>query len=236
MRADPFGLPEPPWIVGHRGTAGEAAENTVESLELAIEQRADMVELDLQLTADGSLVAFHDWDLRRLAGVSMVVESSPLDRLRESGLPLPTLEQVLGALPGEQPLNLELKRRRTDPGALARRLAAAIEGRDRLLISSFDWSLLEAVRELLPERPLAPIARLRSPPLLAAAERLGAWSVHCHRRLVSARLATAARESGRPLLAFTVNDVAEARRFLELGISGLFTDHPGRLRRELAAP
>lgn len=245
MRSEPLGLPEPPWIVGHRGAAGEAPENTIASFRLAIEQCADIVELDLQLTADGALVACHDRDLRRLvpggpggdpadAGAAkLVVEASELAALRGSGLELPTLPEVLAVLPAAVPLNLELKRRRADRRAFARTLRRAVAGRSRLLISSFDWPLLAEVRELEPERPLAAIGRVRSPPLLAAAERLGAWSVHCHRRMVAAPLVAAAHDRGRPLMAFTVNDPAEARRFFDLGVDGVFTDHPGRLRRQL---
>ena len=247
MRSEPLGLPEPPWIVGHRGAAGEAPENTLASFRLALEQGTDMIELDLQLTADGALVACHDWDLRRLlarapAGDSAeggniegtVVETSTLSALRRSDLELPTLPEILAALPADTPLNLELKRRRADRQAFAHALRLAVADRSRLLISSFDWTLLAAVRELEPERPLAPVGRVRSPPLLAAAERLGAWSVHCHRRMVAAPLVAATHDRGRPLLAFTVNDPAEARRFFDLGVDGVFTDHPGRLRRELA--
>ena len=53
-------LPQPPWIVGHRGVRGPVPENTVESLREAVEQGADMVELDLQLTAGDEVVVFHD--------------------------------------------------------------------------------------------------------------------------------------------------------------------------------
>ena len=71
-----LGLEAPPWIVGHRGAAGEAPENTLPSFLLAAQQGADMIELDVQLAADGELVVVHDWDLERLAGVPLVVEET----------------------------------------------------------------------------------------------------------------------------------------------------------------
>lgn len=224
----------PPWIVGHRGVAAEALENTLESLELAVAQGADMIELDVQLTADGHLAAFHDWDLERLAGAGEVVEESSLELLIERFPRLATLPRILDALPAAMPLNVEIKRRRADARALVRALASALGGRERILLSSFDWPVLEAVRRGLPDRPLAPIGDGSAGELLEAAERLDAWSVHCHHRLAEVELIAAAADRGRPVLAYTVNEAATARELVARGVRGLFTDAPGRLRRELA--
>lgn len=60
-------LPPSPWIIGHRGASGESPENTLESFQLAVTQGACMIEMDLQLTADGHIVVVHDWTLERLA-------------------------------------------------------------------------------------------------------------------------------------------------------------------------
>lgn len=223
----------PPWIIGHRGVAAEELENSLESLRLAVTQKADMIELDVQLTADGRLVAFHDWDLERLAGGPEVVEESPYARLVDRFPRISTLPEIFAGLPDAMPLNVELKRRRADPRALVKALGDALGDRDRILLSSFDWQLLDAVAEALPERPLAPIGDGSAAELLGAAERLGAWSVHCHQRLAEPGLLAAAAAAERPVLAYTVNDVATARRLIESGVAGLFTDAPGRLRREL---
>lgn len=228
----------PPWIVGHRGVAAEALENSLPSFELAIEQGADMIELDVQLTADGELVVFHDWSLERLAGGPEVVEDEPRERLTARMPELCTLARILDALPARVPLNVELKRRRAEPEALARALAAALGDRPGVLLSSFDWTLLETIRARLPERPLAPLGDRSPGELLAAADRLRAWSVHCHHALASAELVAAAARRERPVLVYTVNDAGVARELFERGVAGVFTDSAGRLRRELdrAAP
>lgn len=244
MTPSELGLAAPPWIIGHRGAAGEAPENTLESLLLAIGQAADMIELDLQLTADRRLVACHDWTLERMGGVDVTVEEATLDSLREIEISgrfrtrrarrfLSTLSSILTLLPPEMPLNLELKRRRADPTVLAASLAEAVAGRDRLLISSFDWPLLAEVRRQLPQIPLAPIGGRSADPraLVATAIRLDAWSVHCHQRLVEHELVASA--AGLPVLAYTVNDLAEAQGLFALGVAGVFSDFPGRLRRRL---
>jgi len=241
-----LGLGRPPWIVGHRGVAGEAPENSLDSLLLAVEQGADMVEFDLQMTAGGELVACHDWTLERMGGVDRSVEASrfeDLERIEISGpfrrpdvhRVLATLDEILTLLPGAVPLNLELKRREAEPKRMARKLVADIGRRERLLISSFDWELLGAVREESPAALLAPLGGRRADPaaLLAAADRLDASSVHCRDSLVHADLITAAAAAGRPVLTYTVNEAADARRLFEMGVQGVFSDFPGRLRRQL---
>ncbi len=227
--------------MGHRGAAGERRENTLASFRRARDEGADMIELDVQLTADQRLAVVHDVDLRRLAGRRRVVERSSLADLEAERLDatddaarIPELRAVLAVLPPDFPINVEIKRWAAPRTLVAEAVATALAGRANVLVSSFDWQLLAEMKRRAPDRPLAPLSRDDAPGLVAAGERLGAWSLHCHRRLATRELAAAARAAGLPLLAYTVNDPAEARRLLERGISGLFTDFPGKLRRQLA--
>jgi glycerophosphoryl diester phosphodiesterase len=239
-------MPPPPWIVGHRGAGGEAPENTLESFRLAVEQGVDMVELDLQLTADGTLVAYHDRDLQLLNQEAVPIESLSLEQLADTvyldrrgkkrrGESIPTLATTLQALPADLPLNLELKRYGADRERLVAALGREITGREQLLVSSFDWDLLALVRQRLPLRPLAPIAESEPETLLQASRELEAFSVHSYWRIARHTLVHQARAAGRPTLVYTVNQPDLARKLLARGVSGLFSDHPGRLRRQLEA-
>ena len=245
-------LPSPPWIVAHRGASGARLENTIEACLLAVESGAPMIEVDVQLSTDDELVVFHDQDLRRLGNGDTrrveemssrelaAVELSLVRADSSDGEPLrgraPTLVELLAALPPDYPIDVELKCFRRSYSWLARGVALALAERPNVLISSFDGEALSYVRTLLPAMPVAPIASRRSQMLLVAAHRLGAWSVHVERGVADAELVKATREAGRPLLAYTVNDAAEARALFDLGVSGVFTDHPQRLLRELALP
>lgn len=238
-------LPPPPWIVGHRGVRAEITENTLAGFREAAAQGADLVEMDVQLAADGVPIVFHDWDLVRLAGRSEVVELTPSTVLaavrvrdpeatRDGGRhPIPRLAEVLDALPPSLPLNLEIKRRQAEPAPLLDALEPLLDRRADLLVSSFDWELLAALRSRRPQLPLAPLARRDARGLVAAGESLSAFSLHCRESLASRQLARAAAATGRPLLAYTVNDGGRARDLLAMGLAGLFTDRPGRLRAEL---
>jgi glycerophosphoryl diester phosphodiesterase len=242
-------LPPPPWVVAHRGASGERLENTVEACRRAVEAGAPMLEIDVQLATDDELVVFHDQDLSRLGGGDRrVVEQMSRAELATVDLSLarddargreplrgraPALAELLAALPRDYPINVEVKRFHADSSWLARAVANALAERRNVIVSSFDWQALASVRALLPPMPVAPIEGRRPEAVLDAARKLDAWSIHVHRRLANAELVAAARAAGRPLLVYTINDAAEARELFAMGVSGVFTDHPARLLREL---
>ena len=225
-------VPAPPWIIGHRGAAGEACENTLSSLRRGVQAGADMVELDVQLAADKVPVCFHDWDLDRLAGRSEIVEKEPSALLTEvtlssDGDRMPTLAAALEIVPEKALLNVELKRRAANPKGLATAVLEVLDNRSRVLVSSFDWELLEVVRQLAPDLPLAPIARYRPGDLISVGRKLQAFSLHCHHRLVTQHFVERAAADGfERIFAYTVNETDQARRLLAEGISGFFTDLP----------
>ena len=160
---------------------------------------------------------------------------------------MPTLTAALAVIPKPLPLNIELKRRSVPATDLVRAVLAAVDGRSQVLVSSFDWEALEIARSLAPDLALAPL----SPPsprrlaatdltgdLFAAADAVGAFSLHCSRSMVDAAFIRRARARGyERLLAYTVNDREQAAEMFRGGLAGIFTDvpsmmvesfHPGR--------
>ncbi len=234
-----LGLSKDFWIVGHRGAAGEVLENTLTAMERGAAAGADMLELDVQMTRDGKLVCFHDWSFERLAGVPEAIEERSWRFVTDvelrrpeagAGARVPSLAQVLAERPASLPLNLEIKRRIADRRLLAERVAGELGGHAGILVSSFDWKLLQTLRERGSALPLAPIGRYQRAPLVRAGRELGAYSLHCHRRLAGRRLVGAARAAGIDrVLAYTVNDPSEAAELEKNGLAGIFTDVPSRL-------
>ena len=230
-----LGLPAPPIIAGHRGASRAAPENTLPSFAMAVRQGADMVELDLHLTADGELIASHDNNARRTAGVDMVIEETPYETLRGLNVSayfgvfepttMPRLAEILAAVPPDFPLNLELKRETAGAGRYVDAVVAGLT-RDRLLLSSFDWELLRAVRERLPSVPLAPIADRNAADLPGAVRALHATSAHCNYQTVTPEMI--AELGSVPLLAYTLDEVAVAEGLFAIGVAGVFTNDPGR--------
>jgi glycerophosphoryl diester phosphodiesterase len=266
-------LPPPPWIAAHRG-ALPLLENTLPALLRAVEEGADLLEFDVQATADGVLVLHHDEHLGRLAGrPDLEVERTSFDvlaavALRHPERParggrIPTLAELLAALPPGFPVNIELKVHRSARGRLAELALAATTGRENVLFSSFDVALLRELRRRSAGARIAPLARRWTPGMERLGEELAAWSLHVAGGVARAnavpesveamegvagpeglegaagarRREPGVRVSGRPpLLVYTVNDAARARELLAEGAAGLFTDCPAPLRAELGKP
>lgn len=99
-------------LIGHRGAAGIKPENTIPSIEAAVEVGVDMIEIDLQVTKDDHLVLFHDPNLLRVAGMNKTIGGMTLEEINliqtKSGHPIPTFEEALEAA-GDIPLLLDCK-------------------------------------------------------------------------------------------------------------------------------
>lgn len=237
-------LPPPPWIAGHRGSASAGVENGIESLLAAVAEGADLVELDVQPTADGELVLCHDRTLERLAGDRRAVASTTWTGLaavelragRRRGRSA-RLEEALAALPPGYPVVVEAKLYgRIDRSRYADSIATRCAGRAGTTVSSFDRELLRALRQTAPALPLAPLAERPSRALLDFGRELGAWALHLAADRLDRDAVAAAGAAGLPLLAYTVNSVRRARALFALGVAGVFSDRPGRLRVALGGP
>src|SRR3954468_1570566 len=107
-------------IIGHRGASFDAPENTLAAVQLAWQQGADAVEVDVHLSSDGKIVVIHDPNTRKLAGVNRKVARQTLAELRALdvgrrkgrawvGEKIPTLEEVLATVPRGKRLFIEIK-------------------------------------------------------------------------------------------------------------------------------
>jgi len=234
-------LPPPPWIAGHRGSASAGVENSVESLLAAVAERADLVELDIQPTAEGELVLLHDRTLERLGGEQRAVARAVWAELAAAELRagrrrgrIARLEEALAALPTGFPVVVEAKLYgRVDRSRYADAIVRRCAGRAGTTVSSFDRELLRALRRAAPGLPLAPLAERPSCSLLELGRELGAWAIHLAADRLDRDAVAAAGAAGLPLLAYTVNSVRRARSLFALGVAGVFSDRPGRLRAAL---
>jgi glycerophosphoryl diester phosphodiesterase len=139
-------------VIGHRGYKARFPENTLLSFRAAFSAGADGVECDVQKTADGRYVVIHDDTVDRVSSSRGAVASLSLARLRRvdagRGERIPTLEEVLEALPPGAWIDVELKHetlRPEDCGPIAEILDARIT-RNRLMVSSFEPALLYPMR------------------------------------------------------------------------------------------
>lgn len=216
-------------VIGHRGAAGLAPENTLAGFRRAYECGVSAVELDVHLV-EGELVVIHDETLERTTNGMGTICGRTLESLRAlnagAGERVPVLEEVIAELPQGMGLNVELKGPGT-AGPLAE-LLKEHPGLD-VLVSSFDHRMLRIFRQHDPGTRVAPLFHRWWGRPWKTAHDLNAWAINLSRRAATpGRLATAAARSLRTFV-YTVNDLQEARALIALGVTGIFTDYPDRI-------
>ena len=233
--------PERPLVIAHRGASGYRPENTLPAYELAIEQQADMIEVDLHVTRDGAVVVTHDEDLAGLSGEGEIADAT-LAQVRAldagEGERVPILDELLDGFGSRIPLNLELKRssRGSYPGLEQRAWDAVVQRgvQNETLFSSFFDPALRELRKVAAEARIALlISRRRPERWLERARGVAAEAVNPEAGLVDAELLETAHGEGLAVYVFTVDAPEEMTRLLDLGVDGLFTNVPDQLRRLL---
>jgi glycerophosphoryl diester phosphodiesterase len=230
--------PDARLVIGHRGASGDFPENTLLAFERALAQGADGLELDVRLARDGAVVVIHDATLDRTTNGSGPVATRTLAELRglDAGMDqsIPSLDEVLERFPAT-PMIIELKE-----VAVSEPAARCLERHDatgRVLVGSFEGAALApfvppAWHRSASRRETA-LAWLLSRAGLGVPGPCEAFTVperHGRLRILDGKFLRAARRAGRPVHAWTVNDVEQAVRLRTLGVSGLITNYPARLK------
>jgi glycerophosphoryl diester phosphodiesterase len=234
-----------PLAFAHRGGAGHFAENSWKAFEHAVSLGYAYLETDAHATADGIVVAFHDRALDRVTdGTGRIAEltAAQVARARIGGTePIPLLAELIMAWPDVR-FNIDVK---DEPviGPLIDVLRAT-NCWDRVCLTSFSGSRLDATRRLLP-RPVctattpAGIGAIRAGlPVKTLAARFAARSVQCAQipfSMATSRFMARARAAGLQVHAWTVNDPVIMTRLLDLGVDGIMTDQTEALRDLLMA-
>lgn len=233
-------------IIAHRGASGEAPENTLAAFELAWQQQADGIEMDVHLSRDGRVMVHHDPDTRRCGGVALLIADTDSDRLREldvgcwkaaeyGGQRMPYLEEVLATVPAGRRVLIEIKCGPEIVPALAEILNPACG--TRITLISFRLDSLDACRSRLPAIPCCYIIEAGDadydPELIELARARGYTGLDPEYRGIDAGFAARVRAAGLELLTWTVNEPDWLARLRDWGLSGVTTDWPGRMRRAL---
>ncbi len=239
---------EIPRIIGHRGACAYAPENTLASIRKAAALGARWVEFDVRLTREGALVLIHDDDVKRTTNGRGRVLDLTLPEIGAldagawfggafAGERVPTLVETI-ALLAELGLgaNIEIKTGRPEARATAEALAGILVAHWRAaappLISSFDVDALEAMQAVAPQWPRGLLLKELGGDWRGLLERLGAATLNLDHRPLDAGKIAIARQAGRPVLCYTVNDPARAQQLFAWGVTAVFTDRPDALLAE----
>ena len=215
-------------------------ENTLPGFEYAIAVGADALEMDVAVTRDDAVVVSHDPKLKR--AIRRSADASSLIReltLAELGARVPTLDQVLDlADRGDFLFNIEVKsfperpQLAPPPERFADLVCQAIRRHKlekRVIVQSFDFRVLHALRRLAPGIPLG--ALYAGPPksFVAIADRAGAGIVAPYHALATARRVRAAHAAGLEVIAWTANRPRDWRRLAAAQVDAIITDNPEAL-------
>jgi glycerophosphoryl diester phosphodiesterase len=235
----PWFEPALPRLLAHRGLAVDAPENTLLAFVKALAAGATYLETDVHASKDGIAVLSHDPNLVRTAGHKVRVNQLTLAELRKidlgEGQTFSTLSELLDAFPNAR-FNIDIKS--MDAGRPAAEAILKAGATNRVLITSFNRKRRHAAVNLLPG-----VASSCSPgeiviAVIAAKLRLSAvvrWAlrhvtaVQVPVRSAGVRIATRGvisrfHAAGLEVHIWTINDVAQMKRLLDLGVDGLFTD------------
>jgi glycerophosphoryl diester phosphodiesterase len=223
-------------VIGHRGAAGHAPENTLLSVRRAVELGVDGVEVDVRLVR-GELLLFHDETLERTTDGKGRIGEWEVGALRAldagDGEHIPFLREVQQVLPPGLTLHAEMKGGDGIAEALAESLSRAATrergAEARTVVSCFDPEQLRRLRRLAPRARIG-LLFLKAPADLGALVReLRPESLHLSLDGATGEAIERAHALGLRVLVFTVNDGESLRRVRALGADGVFTDFPGRI-------
>lgn len=252
-----------PLVFAHQGGENIRPSNTMEAFRHAVELGADVLDTDMHLTKDGVLILMHDQtvdrttdgtgairdltlaEIKRLdAGYDFSTDDGQTFPYRGRGLAVPTLEELFKAYPDKR-FGIEIKQ--TEPVETAKRFCALIrqhQMQNSVLVSSFRQQNMDEFRKQCPEvatsateeevRPfffasLLGMTRAFTPNFnsLQVPEEAAGFQI------LTPQFVAAARERGLPVQPWTINEEADLKRILALGVDGINTDNPDRLLRLL---
>lgn len=227
-------------VVAHRGASRVAPENTLAAMKKAIAYGADYAECDVFQTKDGELVLIHDEEMERTTGEPGKVGDYTLAELKAldagswfkeefRGELIPTLREAIQLVKGKMKLDIEIKVSGSSPKITEKVvdiiLAEDLEG--ACIVTSFEKSAIEKVKEIAPELITGFIFDEEHPPDIFD----GNWDYVCSQRsIVDKEFVRKARQSGKKIWVWTVNDPEEMRRLITLGVDGIITDVPDILK------
>lgn len=232
-----------PMVFAHRGACKYAPENTLASFELAVEQGADAIELDVKLSADDEVMVIHDQTVERTTEGTGKVNRLSLRELKEldagshfgtgfKGEKIPTLDEVFESVGKSIFINVELTNYSSRQDDLIPLTAAIVKRhglQKTLLFSSFAPINLRRMKVLLPEVPVGLLALdgiLGTVNRSKVYQKLSPGIIHPNLKDVNAGLMARERRRSRRVHVWTVNEESDLRRMNELGVDGVFTDDP----------
>ncbi|WP_245167574.1 glycerophosphodiester phosphodiesterase [Croceivirga sp. JEA036] len=225
-----------PLVIGHRGAMGYETENTLASVQKAMDMGVDMIEIDVFNIKSGETVVFHDKKLDRLGNAGGNIEEYNLYDLKKVILDgnhrIPLLQDVLKLINNKVALNIELK---GDGTANRVNFITDYYVKNRgwewknIVISSFNWEELRRLRKLNPEIAIAVLTEEDPVAAIAVAKELNAVAINPYFEELTQEKVDKIQSEGFKVFTWTVNEPAAIKKMQEFGVDGIITNYPDRV-------
>ena len=224
--------------IGHRGSKGYVAENTLESIKHAILLGVNGIEIDVFKCLSGELVLSHENNLKRLTGKSGQLEKLTLGELKKflvvGKYKIPTLTDVLQTIETPLFVNIELKGLNTAQATskIITNLSKSTSWRlENFIISSFNWNELEQFRSIDKNTPVGVLVS-KSMSINEAIEfgkKINAQAIHPNFKLLNDKTVKKIKNNSFKIYTWTVNDKDDINFMKKLKVDGIISDYPDRI-------
>ncbi|MDL2363135.1 MAG: glycerophosphodiester phosphodiesterase [Patescibacteria group bacterium] len=219
-------------IVGHRGARGLAPENTIASLQKALEHGVDIIEFDLQVTRDDVVVLDHDGIITDQSGSSLIIRDSTYAELKAHKPDLATLAEVFNQIAPSSTLYIEVK-----PGVVTAPIIQVINDNlgskwqaSHLLLASKGRSTLLELHKALPQIDTVVIEAWSGIIATHRARQVGTKYIAMNQKFLWRPFIQPMSRRGWKLMAYTLNDAAKAKKWQKYGLYAAITDYPDRFK------
>ncbi len=225
-----------PLVIGHRGAMGHETENTLASIQKAMDLGVDGIEIDVFNISSGETVVFHDEKVDRLTNGGGSIEEYNIFDLKkltlDGGHKIPMLQEVLKLIDNKVRLNIELK----GSGTVDRVnfiMNYYIKERgwspENFLISSFKWDELRKMREINPDVAIAILTEGNPLDAIPIATELKAEAINPGFKTLNLEIARQIHEAGFKIYTWTVNEPNDIRMAKTWSVDGIITNYPERV-------
>jgi len=222
--------------IGHRGAKGHIAENTLESIQKALDFGVDAIEIDVHKCETGELVVIHDFTLDRTTNGSGEIAKKSLAELKalkvENKFRIPLLTEVLDLIEEKCTINIELKGLNTATATseiIKKYIAERNWKYEDFIVSSFQKNELFQMRKLDENVLLGILSKASVTEAIALGKLLKASAIHPSLGIITRDNVKASHEAGFKVNVWTVNEPEHIARMQEFGVDGIISDFPDRL-------
>ena len=216
--------------IGHRGAKGYVAENTLASFQKAIDLGCHGIELDVQTCKTGEIVVHHDTTIDRTTNGSGAIKDLNLIELQHYNIP--TLEQVLDLVQNYFLVNIELKSNDCVEKVIKIVSLYITEKNwtlENFVLSSFDWTNLEAVYAFHPKIKTAVLTEKSVEKAIEFASTINAFAINPHYKLLTAKNVALCKQEGFKIYTWTVNEFSDIEKMKLLNVHGIISDFPDKI-------